>query len=37
MLAWSEIDYGEQYIQVLKRVKQLETEVQEWKNQVSKK
>lgn len=33
MLAWSEIDYTEQYLQVLKRVQQLETEVEKWKNQ----
>jgi len=37
MLAWSEIDYVEQYIQVLKRVQKLEKEVEKWKNQESKK
>jgi PTS system cellobiose-specific IIA component len=37
MLAWSEIDYTEQYMQVLKRVQQLEKEVDQWKNQESKK
>lgn len=37
MLAWSEIDYTEQYMQVLKRVQQLEKEVEQWKNQESRK
>ena len=37
MLAWSEIDYTEQYLQVLKRVEKLETEVEEWRSQASKK
>ncbi|MDO9547237.1 MAG: PTS lactose/cellobiose transporter subunit IIA [Pelolinea sp.] len=37
MLAWSEIDYTEQYLKVLKRVDALETEVQKWRDQASKK
>jgi len=37
MLAWSEIDYTEQYINVLKRVEALEEEVEKWKDQASKK
>lgn len=37
MLAWSEIDYTEQYLQVLKRVENLEKEVEEWRDQASKK
>lgn len=37
MLAWSEIDYVEQYINVLKRVQKLEIEVEEWRSQASKK
>jgi len=37
MLAWSEIDYTEQYLQVLKRVENLEREVEEWRDQASKK
>ena len=37
MLAWSEIDYTEQYLNVLKRVDALEMEVEKWRNQVSKK
>ena len=37
MLAWSEIDYTEQYLQVLKRVEKLEKEVEEWRDQASKK
>ena len=37
MLAWSEIDYTEQYLNVLKRVNYLEAEVEKWQNQASKK
>ena len=37
MLAWSEIDYTEQYINVLKRVEALENEVDKWKSQASRK
>jgi len=37
MLAWSEIDYTEQYMHVLKRVNDLETEVAKWHDQASKK
>jgi cellobiose PTS system EIIA component len=37
MLAWSEIDYTEQYINVLKRVDALEAEVQKWRDQALKK
>jgi PTS system cellobiose-specific IIA component len=37
MLAWSEIDYTEQYLNVLKRVDNLEAEVEKWKKQASKK
>ena len=37
MLAWSEIDYTEQYINVLKRVDTLEVEVMKWRDQASKK
>jgi hypothetical protein len=37
MLAWSEIDYTEQYLNVLKRVNDLEEEVAKWRNQASKK
>lgn len=37
MLAWSEIDYTEQYIRMARRVSSLEVEVEKWRNQVSKK
>ena len=37
MLAWSEIDYTEQYLHVLKRMNNLEAEVEKWRNQASKK
>jgi len=37
MLAWSEIDYTEQYINVLKRMSALEAEVEKWRDQASKK
>ena len=37
MLAWSEIDYTEQIIRMNKRIATLETEVQKWQNQASKK
>ena len=37
MLAWSEIDYTEQYMQVLKRMNVLEAEVEKWRDQASKK
>jgi len=36
MLAWSEIDYTEQYMQVLKRMNVLEAEVEKWRDQASK-
>jgi len=37
MLAWSEIDYTEQYIRMSKRINALEAEVKECHNQQSKK
>jgi len=37
MLAWSEIDYTEQYMNTLKRVQTLEAEVKKWRGQASKK
>lgn len=37
MLAWSEIDYTEQHIRMAKRIRALETEVEKWRNQESKK
>ena len=37
MLAWSEIDYTEQYMHVLKRLNALESEVEKWRDQASKK
>ena len=37
MLAWSEIDYTEQYMNTLKRVQALEAEVKKWRDQASKK
>ena len=37
MLAWSEIDYTEQYIEMSKRIDTLETEVKECRKQLSKK
>ncbi len=37
LLAWSELDYTQQYITMCKRVCALETELAEWKNQASKK
>jgi PTS system cellobiose-specific IIA component len=37
MLAWSEIDYTEQYIRLNKRILALETEVAECQTQLSKK
>ncbi len=37
MLAWSEIDYSEQYIRMNKRIQSLENEVQKWHNQKLKK
>ena len=37
LLAWSELDYTQQYIAMCKRVRALETELAEWKNQASKK
>ena len=37
MLAWSEIDYTEQYLHVLKRMNVLEAEVEKWRNQELKK
>jgi len=33
MLAWSEIDYTEQYIRMNKRIQSLEREVEKWHNQ----
>jgi len=35
MLAWSEIDYTEQYIKMSKRIADLEKEVEKWHNQPS--
>jgi PTS system cellobiose-specific IIA component len=37
MLAWSEIDYTEQFIRMSKRIKNLEEEVKKCQNQESKK
>ena len=37
MLAWSEIDYTEQHIRMAKRIHKLETEMERWQNQESKK
>jgi PTS system cellobiose-specific IIA component len=36
LLAWSELDYTEQYIKMCQRVKALEMEVAQWRNQASK-
>ena len=36
LLAWSELDYTEQYIGMCKRVRALEDEVAEWRKQGSK-
>jgi PTS system cellobiose-specific IIA component len=36
LLAWSELDYTQQYIAMCKRVRALETELAQWKNQASK-
>jgi len=36
-LAWSELDYTEQYIAMNKRVRALEDEVAAWREQASKK
>jgi PTS system cellobiose-specific IIA component len=36
LLAWSELDYTEQYIKMCQRVKALETEVAQWRDQASK-
>jgi hypothetical protein len=36
LLAWSELDYTQQYIAICKRVRALETELAQWKNQASK-
>ncbi len=35
LLAWSELDYTEQYIHMCKRLRTLETEVTEWRKQAS--
>jgi len=37
MLAWSEIDYTEQYLDTLKRLNSLEAEVKIWKEKASRK
>ena len=36
LLAWSELDYTEQYIKMCQRVKALEMEVAQWRSQASK-
>ncbi len=36
LLAWSELDYTEQYIGMCKRVRALEDEVRQWRSQASK-
>jgi len=37
MLAWSEIDFTESHIRMSRRISQLESEVEKWKNPASKK
>jgi PTS system cellobiose-specific IIA component len=37
LLAWSELDYTQHYISLCKRVRALETELAQWKDQASKK
>jgi PTS system cellobiose-specific IIA component len=37
MLAWAEIDNTEQYIRMAKRISALESEVNQWRDQASKK
>ncbi len=36
LLAWSELDYTEQYVDTCKRLHALESEVAEWRNRASK-
>jgi PTS system cellobiose-specific IIA component len=36
LLAWSELDYTEQYIKMCQRISALETEVSQWRSQASK-